>query len=322
LLFVRHSDFVIKYFTSIIMLLTFKRVLKFGWQGFYRSKALTAQVVFILFVLVFTTTFLFLFNEFSNFLISQTQEKVDISVYFKQNVEEAKVLEIKNELEGIVDKVKKVDYVSREEAQNIFILKHQNDPTYLEALEQVSDNPFFSSLNISAFSPDHYKYIADFFEVAPLVDLVEKVSYNRNKLVIERLFAVISNIKKAGLGLTIFFALLASLITFNTIKLSIFSLKREITTRKLVGADNWFIRGPFLAQAVLYVLTSLIVFDVLFISLVLFLNSQLRPLLLDFDLLNSLVIQKGIILGLMQLGFALAVALISSWFAVRKYLKI
>ncbi|MDP2951651.1 MAG: permease-like cell division protein FtsX [bacterium] len=304
------------------MFLTFKRVLKFAWQGFYRSKALTAQVVFILFVLVLTATFLFLFNEFSNFLISQTQEKVDISVYFKQSVEEAKVLEIKNELENLSDKVKKVDYISREEAQNIFILKHQDDPTYLEALEQVSDNPFFSSLNISAFSPDQYQGIAEFFEVAPLVDLVEKVSYNRNKIIIERLFMVISNIKRAGLGLTIFFALLAALITFNTIKLSIFSLKREITTRKLVGADNWFIRGPFLAQAVLYVITALIIFDALFLGLILFLNSQLKPLLLDFDLLNSLVIQKGIILALIQVCFTMIVALVSSWFAVRKYLKV
>ena len=297
-------------------------MLKFAWQGFYRSKALTAQVVFILFVLVLTATFLFLFNEFSNFLISQTQEKVDISVYFKQSVEEAKVLEIKNELENLNDKVKKVEYVSREEAQNIFILKHQDDPTYLEALEQVNDNPFFSSLNVSAFSPDHYQSIAEFFEVAPLVDLVEKVSYNRNKIIIERLFMVISNIKKAGMGLTVFFALLASLITFNTIKLSIFSLKREITTRKLVGADNWFIRGPFLAQAVLYVITALIIFDALFLGLILFLNSQLKPLLLDFDLLNSLVIQKGIILALIQVFFTLIVALVSSWFAVRKYLKV
>ena len=133
---------------------------------------------------------------------------------------------------------------------------------------------------------------------------------------------VISNIKKAGMGLTVFFALLASLITFNTIKLSIFSLKREITTRKLVGADNWFIRGPFLAQAVLYVITALIIFDALFLGLILFLNSQLKPLLLDFDLLNSLVIQKGIILALIQVFFTLIVALVSSWFAVRKYLKV
>ncbi|MBM4177397.1 FtsX-like permease family protein [Candidatus Gribaldobacteria bacterium] len=304
------------------MFLTFKRVLKFGWQGFYRNKALSLQVVFILFVLVFTTTFLFLFNEFSSFLISETQEKVDISVYFKPATNESKVLEIKNQLEGLTHYVKKVDYISKEEAQNIFIEKHQDNATYLEALNQVEDNPFFSSLNISAFSPENYQYLADFFAQSPIVDLVEKISYNRNKEVIEKLFAVIANIKKAVLLLTIFFALLSALITFNTIKLSIFSLKREIATRKLVGADNWFIRGPFLAQAVLYVLSAWLIFNLIFLGLALFLNNQLKTLLLNFDLFSTLVIQKGIALLISQFLFAMIVALISSWFAVRKYLKV
>lgn len=304
------------------MFLTLKRVLKFSWQSFYRNKALTLQVVFILFVLVFTSTFLFLFNEFSNFLIKGAESKVDVSVYFKQETAETKVLEIKNQLESLEGIVSKVAYISKDEAENIFIEKHQDDPDYLEALNQVEGNPFFSSLNISAFSPGNYEYLADFFAQEPLVQSVEKISYNRNKVVIERLFAVVSNIKRAGLVLTIFFALLASLITFNTIKLSIFSIKREITTRRLVGADSWFIRGPFLGQAVFYAVTALLIFDLLFAIVVLFLNSQLEALLLDFNLMSLLVVKKGILLLLIQLGFTLTIALVSSWFAVRKYLKV
>jgi len=90
----------------------------------------------------------------------------------------------------------------------------------------------------------------------------------------------------------------------------------------LVGADNWFIRGPFLAQAVLYVLSAWLIFNLIFLGLALFLNNQLKTLLLNFDLFSTLVIQKGIALLISQFLFAMIVALISSWFAVRKYLKV
>ena len=74
-------------FTSI------KRILKFGWQGFSRNKGLGFQVIFIMIIVVSFVTAIFLFTELSVFLIEKTQDKVDISVYFKKDVAEGSILE-------------------------------------------------------------------------------------------------------------------------------------------------------------------------------------------------------------------------------------
>lgn len=303
------------------MLITLKRISRFGWQGFWRSKGLSLQVIFIMLVAVFVVSFLFFFQQASSFLIAEAQKKVDISVYFKKGTPEARILEVKDSIAELSEQVKKVEYISESEAREIFVQKHEGDDLYLRALEQVEGNPFFASLDILAESPAQYAFIASFLEEEPFASIIEKVSYNRNKAVINKLFAIASNVQRVGIALGAFFAVLAGLITFNTIKLSILASGRDISTKRLVGASNWFIRGPFVAQALLYAFCAVVFFDILFLVLSLFLNSQLKPLLLDFNLLNSLK-ENGLWLLLLQLGFAALLAVGSACLAVRKYLKV
>ncbi len=130
------------------MFTSFKRVLKFGWQGFWRNKNLSLQVIFIMVVSVCAITFFFLFEKVSSFLIEQSEKKVDISVYFQKDTPEEKILGLKEELTGLYGQVKSVEYISKQTAQEVFIEKHQDDKFYLEALEQVGDNPFLPSLSI------------------------------------------------------------------------------------------------------------------------------------------------------------------------------
>ncbi len=303
------------------MLVSFKRITQFGWQGFSRNKSLTAQVIFIMMVAVFVVTFLFLFKQVSVFLIEETQAKVDISVYFKKDTTEDKILELKEQLVNFSEKIEAVSYTSSEEAYEVFIQGHNSDSFFLDALEQVDGNPFLASLDIKATSPEQYSYVASFLEENVFSDLVEKVSYNQSKGVIDKLFEITSNIELAGMALSVFFALLVVLVTFNTIRLSITSSKRELSTRRLVGASNWFIRGPFLVQSALYAIFAVIIFDAIFLAVALFLNSQLKALLLDFNLLRYLQ-SNFLVLLLMQIVFCLVLATASSWLAVRKYLKI
>jgi len=303
------------------MITNFKRITKFGWQGFWRNKGLAAQVVFTMMVVVFIVTFLFLFRQVSLFLITETQKKVDISVYFKSDVSEDRILEVKDQILGFSEGIKSVDYVSKEQAKEVFLEEHQGDNLWMEALEEIEDNPFFASLNISAQTPDQYAYISSFLEDEPFASLIENVSYNKNKRVIDKLFQITTNVERGGLVLIFVFAVLVALITFNTIKLSIFSSKREITTRKLVGASNWFIQGPFIVQGILYSLFSVVIFDIVFFLFLLFLNSQVSSLLLDFNLLNSFKV-NAVSLLLIQFSFLLFLGVISSFVAVRKYLKV
>ncbi len=303
------------------MLTIFKRILKFGWQGFWRNKTLSLQVIFIMGVVVFSISFIFLFEKIGKFLTTEAEEKVDISVYFKKDASEETMLQLKEDLLTLTDTVKDVDYISKQEANEIFTQKHKDDKFYLEALGQVEGDPFLASLNIKAYSSKNYASIDSFLQEKQADTFIEKISYSKNKEVIDQLFYITSNVKKAGFIGGGAIALLVILITFNTIKLTIISIKDEIVTSRLVGASNWFIRGPFLVQSFLYALTSVLLFDVIFVLFIVFINSKMQTLFLDFNLLTVLK-QNGLLLLGVQIVFTVFLGTISSLLAARRYLKI
>ena len=303
------------------MLTIFKRIIKFGFLGFWRNKSLSLQVIFIMGVVVFSITSIFLFEQVGNFLIDQSEKKVDISVYFKKDTTEETMINLKQELIAFTSQVKSVDYISKKEANEIFIERHKDDKFYLEALNQVQEEPFLASLNIKAFSPGQYAFIDEFLQSKEAENIIEKVSYSKNKQVIDQLFYITSSVKSAGLFGGIGIALLVILITFNTVKLTILSMKDEIRTSRLVGASNWFIRGPFLVQSILYAVASVIIFDAIFVGFVVFLNVKMQTLFLDFNLVSVLK-SNGLYLILFQLACTIFLGAVSSFLASRKYTKI
>ncbi|RLC39835.1 MAG: hypothetical protein DRH33_01755 [Candidatus Nealsonbacteria bacterium] len=303
------------------MFTNLKRILKFGWQSFVRNKGLSFQVIFIMIVAVLTVTSLFLLQEISSFLISEIQKKVDIAVYFKKDVDESQILEVKKALSEFSDKIESIDYISKNKAQEIFLQKHKKDPLYLQALEEIGENPFLASLNIKAKSPNFYANISDFLVRGPFQDIIEKVSYYESEKVINRLFSLTEEVKTIGIGLSIIVGILVLLITFNTVKLTIFAFRDEITTMKLVGASNWFIRGPFLVQSLFYGIFGVLIADLILFTTLYFFNSRLERWLLNFDLL-SFFQENLLFLILIQLGFTLFLGIVSTTLAVRKYLKV
>lgn len=303
------------------MFISFKRILKFGWQGFWRNKGLSSQVIFVMAIVVVFGTSLFLFREISFLLIEEAQNKVDVAIYFKKEAPEESILAVQKELSDFKEKIKSVHYVSRVEALESFKQRHQGNKTYLTALEEVEDNPFLASLNIKAYTPEHYAFISNFLEEGIFRNLIERISYYENEKVINRLFALTSQVKTTGLIASLFLGLLVILITFNTVKLTILASREEIETMRLVGASNWFIRGPFLAQGVLYGIFAVLIVDVLLLILVFSFNTKLATWLLNF---NVLAYFQNNLLAILLAQFASTVFLgiVSSYIAVRKYLKV
>ncbi len=278
-------------------------------------------MIFIMAISLFVFSSLLIFRDLSNFMIGEVRNKVDVSVYFKKNTEEEEILVAKKEITKFSPKIKEVEYVSAAEARENFVEKHKSDPLYLDALEEVGNNPFLPALNIKSEDPDFYAQISEFLTQGPFKDSVEKVSYFENKKVIDKLFLFTSQVKKAGIALNIFLIILVFLITFNTVKLTIFSSKEEISTMKLVGASDWFIRGPFIIQGILYGLTSLVIVDILFLAFFGFFGEGLAYWFFGFDFLEFF--QNNLFsLLLWQIIFAVVLGVFSSILAVRKYLKI
>jgi len=302
------------------MFVDLKRIIKNGWVNFHRQGGLTVALVSIMVMTISLITFLYFSQGIINSLISDLQGKVDVSVYFKKDSFEEDILNAKKEINEISE-VKSIEYVSREEALSRFTERHQDDPLLLEALAEVGENPLLASLNIKTWQANQYEALNNFLENASFQNIINKVDYHQNRAVIERIFEASSNIRLTGIIFSLILGIIAVLVTFNTIRLAIYNSKEEIAIMRLVGASNWFIRGPFLVQGIMGGVVATLITILLFALATLFLNSKFETLLPGFSLFDYLLNNFWILL-LIQLLTGVGLSIISSMIAIRKYLKV
>src|SRR3989344_6388279 len=234
------------------------RIAKYALQHFVRNIWLSTATIVIMVLALFVLAGLIIFNVSTKTVITSIQDKIDISVFFKADTAEDEVLRIKSTLETLPE-VRQVDYISKEQALEIFRQRHEDDETISQAVEQLQENPLLASLNVKAQDTEEYGDIAAYLENDTIAPFVEKVSYSQNQTVIERLNRILNTAEQAGYALIIFMSLVAVLITFNTVRLAIYSHKDNINIMRLVGGSNIFIRGPFLVEGVMYGILAAII---------------------------------------------------------------
>lgn len=274
--------------------------------------------VMLLALLVFST--LIVFNVVAVSALNSIQEKIDISVYFKTTAPEDEILRIKESLESLAE-VKKVEYISRDRALEIFKEKHANDAAITQAVNELETNPLEASLNIKAKDPDKYSVVDSYLNNDSLKNYVDKVSYTQNQVVIERLAAIINVSRQAGVGLTAILAIVAILVVFNTILLAIYSNRESVEIMRLVGASNMFIRGPYIVEGILYGTISAVLCMAIMLPLAYFISPYVKILIPSMDLLSYFT-SHFFQLFAYQLLFGIGIGIVSSSIAIRRYLKI
>jgi len=302
------------------MFTSLKRIIKSSWKSMFRDGSLVAANIFILVMAISAIASLLVFQDASRFLIDSIQGKVDISVYFKFETPEEDILRVKDAVSEVPE-VKGVDYVSRDKALNEFTEKHKDNPVLMESLAEVGNNPFLASLNIKAFEASQYEAIASFFDNAKFESIVEKVDYHQRRPVIERIYSLTSGLNRVGVVFSVILVLVAVLVAFNTIRLAIYNSREEIKIQRLVGASNWFIRGPFIVQGVISGFFAALICLALFAGLCWAFNSRAESLFPGLGLLGFFLGNFWIIF-LVQLATGIGLGAASSFIAVRRYLKV
>ncbi len=297
-----------------------KRIIRFGWQGLTRDGGMIFANIFIMTMAISLVTSLFIFKDISQFLISSIQEKVDVSVYFKYETSEEDILGAKEEIVQLPE-VKEVSYVSREQALEKFTEMHKDDAVLMESLIEVGTNPFLASLGIRASQASQYEAIVSFLESSNLNYLIEKIDYYQRKPVIDRIYDLTSSFNKIGFVLSLILIIAAILVAFNSVRLSIYNSREEIKIQKLVGASNWFVRGPFLAQGAICGFFAALVSLLLFFLLTLGFNSQAEVLFPGLGLFGFFMSNFFLILFI-QLFTGILLGIVSSLVAVRRYLRV
>ncbi|KKU52019.1 MAG: Cell division ABC transporter [Candidatus Moranbacteria bacterium GW2011_GWE2_47_10] len=296
------------------------RTFKEGGVNFYRNGSLTFVTVTVLTVSLFAISMALLLLYIANMVMIEAQNRVNISVYFKSAVEESRILEVKSKLEEY-DEIKYVKYISKDQALEELVSYSTKNETIKKALDEVEENPLNSLLVIGAKSPDQYARITEAVNSSFFSEDVSNINFYDNEENIRRISNVILMTKKAGLIFGAIFVLIGILITFNTIKLTIYSHKQEFEVMRLVGASNLYIRMPFIFEGIFYGLVSGLI-----VVILLFGASYLISPLTDGNIPqgNALKVFWGhiwIILGGV-FGAGILLGMVSSFIAIRRYLKV
>lgn len=302
-----------------------KRVIKAGFVNFWRNGFVSLSAVLVMTVTLFIIGILLISGALLNATLDQLKEKVDINVYFLTNAQESDVLALRKSLEALPS-VSAVEYVSAEQALEAFKIRHEGDQTTLQALQELDDNPLGAAFNIRAIDPTQYENIAKFLESDQVLSsdgrrIIDKVNYNQNKTAIDALTRIIQAAQTLGFAIVIIFGVISVMITFNTLRLIIYTSREEIAVMRLVGASSRYIRGPFVVSAMMYAVFSALLTLLLLYPLVLWLGPVTSQFFGGISVSQYFLVHLSQLAGILLLaGFFLAT--ISSWLAVQKYLRV
>lgn len=303
-----------------------RRIVTAGLRGFYRNRTVSLSSIFILTITLSIITAFYLFRAIFDYTLDEITQKVDVRIYFTTDASEEQIGDVKAKLMGL-PQVKSVEYTSREQALEEFREKHTGDQLTLQAIDELGTNPFGASLSVVAKDTSQYQAIAEQVSsgagglLGGASGSVDKINYYQLKDSIDKLNNIIGWTNTVGFWLSMIFILMSCMIVYNTIRLAIFVYRDEIAVMKLVGASNMFIRGPFIVEAMLYAFAATIVTFVVYFFATIWVTKKTVFFFEGMNLHSYFLTHSLELAGLLLLS-GMVLAIVSSLFAVRRYLKI
>lgn len=175
------------------------------------------------------------------------ESRPQVTAFFKDEAITANVDSLKNNIKGTVV-VEDMRYLSKDDALAIYRQQNSDNPLLLE---MVTADILPASLEVSAKNVTDLETIAGVMQKDPLV---EEVVFQKD--VIDTLKKWVSGVRTAGIILSglLIFASLTTIIMILGLKFT--ARKTEINTLSLLGATSWYIRGPFVAEGIIYAVSG------------------------------------------------------------------
>ncbi|MFH0873580.1 MAG: permease-like cell division protein FtsX [Candidatus Komeilibacteria bacterium] len=296
------------------------RIIRFATQNFLRNSWLSVVTISVLVICLIAVNVMISVGYIKGVLFSAAHERVNVTVSLVKGLSADEVKLIVDDLNKQL-KIVAIETLTPE--QNIDNFKNNFSDLSQRLLPVLDDNPLGYKLKIRMTNIDDYSGILSYLQQASYKDKIYSQNFWNYQLFMERAVAASNTINAIALGIAILFAALGVLVVINTIRVSIYTQREEVGIMKLVGATNWFVRGPFLIEATFYSLMSvLICFIIIYPALQLFSSSSWADLG-GIKLNISDYYQRDF--WLLFLGQFLGLALIngiSTILALRRYLRI
>jgi cell division transport system permease protein len=232
--------------------------------------------------------------------------KIEVAVYLNDNIDDKKAQEIGSRF-AADPRISGATYVPKREGLRRMkeVLGRDFDTSLL------TSNPFPNAFHVRVRTPDDVVGVAASIAKFPGVAKTDYAAETVTKLL--RVADVLGRVGLVMIGLLV---LTAAIIISNTIRLTVFARRREISIMQLVGATNMYIRMPFIAEGMLAgILGAAIAIAVLFIA-----RLELVPKLaatLAFVPFHA----NEPMLALECLAVGAAVGFVAAWLSVGRYLR-
>jgi cell division transport system permease protein len=244
--------------------------------------------------------------------------RVLVNVYLKTDSRPGDVKRVRALLDDRVDHVGSVQYVSKAQALG------EQRKRYPEAYDLLGSNPLPDTFRVTPDEPDNALKLRDALSPTPpgggrttIDPSIETVKNSRDET---QKILVATRVVKLTTGLLAVLLVVASvLLVSNTIRLSLFSRRREVEVMKLVGATDWFIRWPFVIEGILLgALGGTVAILLLLVGKI----ALLDPLTEQFSLLAAPdTIHFGLLIAVL-VGASVAVSAAGSGLSLRRFLRV
>jgi len=297
-----------------------KRIITAALNDLLRNVWLNIATMSIIVVALFTVTIMMAVDTIGNFALGSLQEKIDITIQFKDDAEENKILEFRKDLEELQE-VRSVEYISKEQALLNFKESHKDNEYINQSLEELGENPLFAVLNVKATSLDQYGFIDEYIKGNENYgDIIEKINFKENERAINNFSTILKTVKDSIFGLAILFIVMSILVAFNTIRLAMYTHRVEIEIMRLVGASNWYIKMPFVVEGAILGILGCVVTMAFVFPIVMYASPKIAQFLPGLDL-YAYFMDNIFNFTILLLAVGIGLGIISSLIAIRRYLK-
>lgn len=304
-----------------MFLLSFTRIIKFSIQDITRNIWLSIVTIIILILALFSINMLLTVRVISQAAIGAVKEKIDVNLYLKSDSIEDEIMALKGEISNL-SQVKKVSYISKADALEFFRAKNKDNPEILQALRELGKNPLTPSLVIIPKNTEFFQELINELNKVES-ELIESRNFADHKLLLGKINNIANKVNEVGMFISVVFILITLLVVYNTIRVAIYTHRKEIAIMRLVGASDSFIQMPFLLSSLIYSLVGVIIIIIIFYPFLGLLQPYLEAFFVDYNVniisyFNSNFIK---IFGLQFLAVAV-INILASLIAVRKYAKV
>lgn len=238
----------------------------------------------------------------------QVKEQIALEVILADTTQAATTTALLQKLQQ-QEFTRSVKYISKSQAAEM--VKREMGEDFMDILGY---NPLYSKFDV---------YVKEAFAApASLQNVKEIIQKENGVLEVNAQLNVAATIDQLVKKFTLFLGVVAALLLifavlliFNTIRFSIFANRTIIKSMLLVGATRWFIVKPYLARSILIGFLSSLISILVILTLLAYVNYEFPELALSNDLISFAAVVGGIWV------FAEIVSLVSTYFALRKYLS-